>query len=250
MACDEWGDKLDLYLDGELPGAEAGALSAHLRNCSACASDALERVQLKRSVQMAGTRYEPRTELRNRIAGMVASKPRARLSWGWKVILAPALALAVISLAVSSYVGRQSAARQRVYSELADLHVSTLASSRQVDVLSSDRHTVKPWFQGKIPFTFNVPELQGTQFSLIGGKVAYLEQASGAHLIFQVRQHKISVFIFPERRQSMPSLPSGPVNELSFNIETWTNNGLRYFVIGDASSADVRALSNLLRATG
>ena len=248
MACEAWRDKLDLYLDGELETAEASALGLHLRSCSACANDALERVQLKRSVQMAGKHYEPRAEFRSRIAGMVAAKPRVRPSWGWKIIFAPALALLVLSLAVSSYVGRQSAARHRVYSELADLHVSTLASSSPVDVLSSDRHTVKPWFQGKIPFTFDVPELQGTQFSLIGGRVAYLEQEAGAHLIFQVRQHKISVFIFPERGEKMPSLPPGPVNELSFNVESWTNGGLQYFVIGDASPEDVQALSKLLGA--
>jgi anti-sigma factor RsiW len=248
MACEEWRDKLDLYVDGELETEEAASLGLHLRSCSACSNDVLGRVQLKRSVQTAGKRYEPRAEFRNRITGMVAPKSRTRLSWGWKIIFAPALSVLVISLAVGSYAGRQSAARQRVYSELADLHVSTLASSSPVDVVSSDRHTVKPWFQGKIPFTFDVPELQGTQFSLIGGRIAYLEQAAGAHLIFQVRQHKISVFIFPERGEKMPSLPQGPVNELSFNVESWTNGGLQYLVIGDASPDDVRALSKLLGA--
>jgi anti-sigma factor RsiW len=248
MACEEWRDKLDLYVDGELETAEAASLGLHLRSCSSCSNDVLGRVQLKRSVQTAGKRYEPRAEFRNRIAGMVATQPRPRLSWGWRIIFAPALAVLVISLAVGSYMGRQSVARQRVYSELADLHVSTLASSTPVDVLSSDRHTVKPWFQGKIPFTFDVPELQGTQFSLIGGRVAYLEQSAGAHLIFQVRQHKISVFIFPERGEKIPSLPPGPVNELSFNVESWTNGGLQYFVIGDTSPEDVRTLSKLLGA--
>jgi anti-sigma factor RsiW len=248
MACEEWRDRLDRYVDGELETAEATSVGLHLRSCSSCSNDVLGRVQLKRSVQTAGKRYEPSAEFRNRIAGMVATKPRQRLSWGWRIIFAPVLAVLVISLAVGSYVGRQSAAKQRVYSELADLHVSTLASSTPVDVLSSDRHTVKPWFQGKIPFTFDVPELQGTQFSLIGGRVAYLAQAAGAHLIFQVRQHKISVFIFPERGEKIPSLPTGPVNELSFNVESWTKGGLQYSVIGDASPEDVRALSKLLGA--
>jgi anti-sigma factor RsiW len=164
--------------------------------------------------------------------------------------LVPALLVLVAAILLNSYLGRERAARQRVYSELADLHVATLASSTQVDVVSSDRHTVKPWFQGKIPFTFNLPELPGSEFSLVGGRVAYLEQASGAHLIYQIRKHEISVFIFPERESEMRGLSSGLVNAESFNLETWTQHGLRYFVIGDAGAEDIRGLSKLLRGAG
>jgi anti-sigma factor RsiW len=130
------------------------------------------------------------------------------------------------------------------------LHVATLASATLVDVISSDKHTVKPWFQGKIPFTFNLPELQGSEFTLVGGRVTYLEQTPGAHLIYLVRKHEISVFIFPERALSMPSLATGPLNALSFNTESFTQKGLRYFVVGDASADDIAALSKLLRDAG
>jgi anti-sigma factor RsiW len=110
---------------------------------------------------------------------------------------------------------------------------------------------VKPWFQGKIPFTFNLPELQGSEFILVGGRVAYLEQISGAHLIYQIRKHEISVFIFPEREPAMRGLPSGMASAAAaFNAETWTQSGLRYFVMGDASPGDIQALSKLLRGAG
>jgi anti-sigma factor RsiW len=250
MACEEWRGKLDCYLDGELAPAEARTLGAHLRNCAECAADALERVQLKRSIQMAGKRYEPSAELRSKIAKSVTARSQGGIVRRWRLVLIPALAVLVAALLLNSYVGRERAARQRVYSELADLHVSTLASSTPVDVISSDRHTVKPWFQGKIPFTFNLPELPGTEFSLVGGRVAYLEQTPGAHLIYQIRKHEISVFIFPERDEVTRGLTSGPASAVSFNLETWTQNGLRYFVIGDASTADIRALSKLLRDAG
>jgi anti-sigma factor RsiW len=158
----------------------------------------------------------------------------------------------LISLAVNFYVGREVSRRQRVYSELADLHVAALASAAPVDVVSTDRHTVKPWFQGKIPFTFNLPELQGTEFTLLGGRVTYLAQTPGAHLIYQVRKHEISVFIFQDlssedRGEAPASAPSGPLRALSFNVENWTQNGLRYFVISDVSSEDIQTLSKLLR---
>jgi anti-sigma factor RsiW len=250
VACEEWRGKLDAYLDGELASGDSGMLAAHLRGCPACAADVLERVQIKRLVQRAGKRYEPSAELRSKITKSVAARSRSRFGRQWRVVFVPALVLVVATVLLSLYLSREQAARQRVYSELADLHVATLASTTPVDVLSSDRHTVKPWFQGKIPFTFNLPELPGSQFSLVGGRVAYLEQVSGAHLIYQIRKHEISVFIFPEREAEMRSLPSGAANAASFNAETWTRNGLRYFVIGDTSKEDIQALSRLLRDAG
>jgi len=135
-------------------------------------------------------------------------------------------------------------------SELADLHVATLASSNPVDVVSSDRHTVKPWFAGRIPFTFNLPELQDSPFVLVGAKVSYLNQAPGAELIFRVRQHQISVFIFQDRAVGNLQTPDSVQNALSFNTRSWSHNGLRYFVIGDASAQDLDKLSELMKAAG
>ncbi|MFY9949757.1 MAG: zf-HC2 domain-containing protein [Candidatus Sulfotelmatobacter sp.] len=250
MGCEEWRKQLALYLDGELGGAEAAGLSAHVRECSACAGEMLERVQLKRSVQMAGKRYAPSAELRSRITKQVLARSGAGNVRKWRLVLVPVLAILIVAVLLSVYFERERAAQRRVYSELADLHVATLASPTPVDVVSTDRHTVKPWFQGKIPFTFNLPELAGSNFTLLGGRVFYLEQTAGAHLIYQVRKHEISVFILPERVDEMTRLSSGPVNALSFQMDSWTKNGLRYFVVGDASADDIRALSKLLRDAG
>ncbi len=249
MACEQWREKLDLYLDGDLDPAQASALSAHFRGCADCAADVLGRVQMKRSVQAAGRRYTPSAELRNRIAKSVAAKPHRGPAWYWKILALPALAVLVFSIAVNLYVGRENARRQRVYSELADLHVAALASATPVEVVSTDRHTVKPWFQGKIPFTFNLPELQGSEFTMLGGRVTYLAQTPGAHLIYQVRKHEISVFIFQDRGEQ-GDLPAGSGHPLSFSVANWTQNGLRYFVVGDVGAEDIRALSKLLRDAG
>lgn len=247
MACETWREQLDAYLDGELAPAEAAAVSTHARSCAACAADALERLQLKRSVAAAGRRYAASAELRNRIAKSVSSKPSRDSVWFWKVLALPAVAVLIVSVSVNLYVGRENARQQRLYSELADLHVAALASATPVDVVSTDRHTVKPWFQGKIPFTFNLPELQGSEFTLLGGRVTYLAQTPGAHLIYQVRKHLVSVFILQDRGEETASLPSGPVHALSFSMENWRQNGLRYFVVGDVAPDDIRALSTLLR---
>ncbi len=248
MACEQWRGKLDQYVDGELAPAEVQALATHLRTCAACGAEVLDRVHIKRAIHTAGRRYEPSPEFRARIAQSLRTEPRRGFTARWKLVLVPVLTLLIAAFWLNSYLGRERANRRRIYSELADLHVATLASATPVDVLSSDRHTVKPWFQGRIPFTFNLPELAGSEFTLLGGRVAYLQQVPGAHLIYQIRKHEISVFIFPAGAEEIEMLPSGAANAASFNSETWSQNGLRYFVIGDSSPQDIRALSKLLRS--
>src|SRR5580692_2876982 len=246
MVCESWRAKLDTYLDGEVPDEEMRGFDAHVRSCPSCSADALARVQMKRAIQAAGKRYTPSAEFRKRMQQKIAAKPQRSLALGW--MFAAAAVVLVAGTLTSVYLGTRSG-RDQVFSEIADLHVETLASSSPVDVISTDRHTVKPWFQGKIPFAFNLPELQNTEFSLLGGRMTYLEQAPGAHLIYDVRKHHISVFVFQER--SLPArLDEHSVSpkQLPFNLETWSQGGLRYFVIGDASAADIDGLAKLFKA--
>src|SRR6266446_6412758 len=249
MVCETWTEKLDIYLDGELPAAEARALGEHLRGCPGCAAESVNRVQQKRALQAAGQRFMPDPAFRARIQQSVAARRPARWSRLWFPALAGALALLIVG-ALFLNVNRDRRNEQRLLSELADLHVATLASSNPVDVISTDRHTVKPWFAGKIPFTFNLPELQDSAFTLVGGKVSYLNQSPGAELIFRVRQHQISVFIFQERAVGDVHADDAAQSALSFNVRSWSHNSLRYFVIGDASSEDLDKLSGLIKAAG
>src|ERR1700674_5921268 len=225
MVCESWKAKLDTYLDGEIPEKEMRTFDAHVRNCPSCSADSLARVQMKRAIQVAGKRFTPSAEFRKRMQQSIAPKRQRSLRVGWMLAAAAAVILVVASL-TSAYLGIRSARdlayRDHVFSEIADLHVATLASSSPVDVISTDRHTVKPWFQGKIPFAFNLPELQNSEFSLLGGRVTYLGQAPGAHLIYAVRKHEISVFLFQERAlRGNWDESSAAKKELSFNIATW-----------------------------
>jgi anti-sigma factor RsiW len=253
MVCEAWKAKIDTYLDGELPEEDMRTFDAHVRNCASCSADALSRVQMKRAIQAAGKRFTPSADFRSRMQQSIASKPRQRsFRWGWMMAAAAAvLVAAVLSLTyVATQTRRDLAYRDHVFSEIADLHVATLASSSPVDVVSTDRHTVKPWFQGKIAFAFNLPELQGTDFSLVGGRMTYLDQTPGAHLIYDVRKHHISVFVFQDRSlaKSFDDRTSLP-KKLPFNTETWSQGGLRYFVVGDASVADIENLAKLFKAS-
>jgi anti-sigma factor RsiW len=238
MSCDTWQQKIDAYLDAELPHAEAREFDAHLRTCPSCSSQALARSELKRTIHLAGKKFVPDPEFRKRIQASISPKASGR-RWGW-IVEVGALCAAMLLLIFGSMVWMRQSQRQQLVGELTDLHVATLASSNRVDVVSSDRHTVKPWFQGKVPFTFNMPELQSSPFELIGGKVTYLDQNPGAELLFTVRKHVLSVFIFKNSPELDRALDSGELmRRLSFNLESWTDGGLRYVIITDAGRSDV-----------
>ena len=114
MACKHWRKQLDLYLDGELASPEAAALSAHVRECPDCAGAMLERVQLKRSVQMAGRRYAPSTELRSKITKQILGRSGAGNVRKWRLVLVPVLAILIAALLLSAYFERRGAAQRRV----------------------------------------------------------------------------------------------------------------------------------------
>ena len=246
MVCESWKEKLETYLDGELPSEQMRDFDAHVHRCPECAADTLTQVQMKRAIQVAGKRFAPSADFRRRVQASIAQKPQRSFRMAW-MLAAAAMVLVAASLS-SAYLARRSS-RDRIFSEIADLHVETLASSTPVDVISTDRHTVKPWFQGKIPFAFNLPELQNSDFSLLGGRMTYLDQTPGAHLIYDVRKHHISVFIFPQRSlpPSLASTSPTPQPSSPFNLQTWSQNGLRFFVIGDASPTDINHLAYLFK---
>jgi len=250
MPDDTWRTKLDQYLDSELPAEEMRGMDAHLRECASCASEALRRLQLKRATRLGGQRYPPSADFRRRIERQVAAKSRPRRVLLW----VPVLAVAMLLLGSVVTIGRwyERTRSQQLLAELADIHVADLASPTPVDVVSSDRHTVKPWFQGKLPFTFDLPELQGTGYTLIGGRVAYLEHEPGAHLLYDVGAHHISVFIFRDRPEIERVFPVRDSSRrvLSFHVESWATGGLRYFVFGDASPEAIEGLCRLLKQAG
>ncbi len=247
MVCESWKGKLDLYLDGEMKSDEMYAFDAHVRSCPSCAADVLAGVQMKRAIQIAGKRFAPSAEFRQRMQRSAEAKRRRAGGFSWMTASAVVAIFIVVGL-TAAYIARERIRSQQVYSEVADLHVATLASSSPVDVVSSDRHTVKPWFQGKIPFTFDLPELQNSEFSLLGGRMTYLEQTPGAHLIYELRKHRISVFIFPEEGLRARFGNSSVTKKLSFSVETWSRGGLRYFAIGDAGGGDIDRLAKLFKA--
>lgn len=248
MTCESCRTWLDAYVDGECPPQHLREVEEHLHSCSTCPADLLSRTQLKLATRAAAAgHFVPSAEFRQRLERSVGRKsPRSSLLW-FPIL---GTALAVLAIVFVTFSVRHNS-REQALSELIDLHVATTASANPVDVVSSDRHTVKPWFQGKLPFAFNLPDLQGTQFTLVGGRLVFFHQTPAAELVFQLRKHEISAFILEEGPRA-GGLP-GAVSDLSrrgFRVETWSEGGIRYVLVGDAGRADLEALGSLLRSAG
>ena len=250
MTCDPWQAKLDAYVDGAGSQEELAGVEAHLRTCPSCAADALGRLQMKRMTQAAAARYSPSPQFRLSIEKKIQANRKRVWAFGLMPRLAAA-AVALVLIVASVALWMRHSVREQALAEFLDLHVATMASANPVDVISTDRHTVKPWFQGKLPFTFNIPELQNSPFKLVGGRVMYFRHSPGAQLLFELRNHQISVFILQDQPGMIPlTMGVTTARELAFNVETWSESGLRYVVMSDASPADVHDLSELLRAAG
>lgn len=259
MSCPDWQTRLDAYVDAELAPHEMESFRAHAATCTECASAALALVEAKRALRRAGHRYLASPELRARVAASartptVASlevsattSPQSRqatvIPWPrWAMVAA-----ALILLAAGLFLFANRYQRPNSLAEFADLHVATLASANPVEVVSTDRHTVKPWFQGRIPFTFDLPDLQGSPFALTGGRVAYFHQEPGAQLIFGYQRHFISAFIFRDTPQLAIAPSSFSDHGTSFNLQTWTQDGLRYVLVADVNAATLQQLASLLQ---
>jgi len=241
--------EISAFIDGELSASDAHDLEQHVAECHRCALSVVSAMQLKAATVRASENFAAPPEALSRLAaqlrGETAKKP-ARVypfrSWAWGAVAAG------LVLALSLLAWRSMHPPSNLSAELLDQHLAVLSTDSSPEVISSDRHTVKPWFQGKLPFTFNLPELQDSEFKLLGGKLIYFNHSPGAQLLFELRKHQLSVFIVQAQSDGLP-LGSGvrQASEKGFSEETWSESGLRYFIISDTNSADVHALGELLR---
>jgi len=246
MNCELWQDKIDAFVDRELGPEETRGFDEHLRSCPACSQETLARQRLKAETRLAGQRFTPSAEFERRIRQQVAPK-RARL---FSLPAFAAVAAVLLFAITAAVVWRDRTLKQEVVAQLVDQHVSALASEHPVDVISTDQHTVKPWFAGKVPFSVDLPNLSGTDFELLGGRVVYLQQSPAAHLIFGVRKHRISVFMVRDTGAAAAlGNDAAPVRRSAFNTQTWVEDGIRYFAISDVNPQDIRRLCDLLKSS-
>lgn len=212
--------------------ADEGSDAPHLRECVSCSNAVLDEMQLRQAIRAAGRRYTAPDALRARVMRDLQRDRRQPRKW---LALAAAAAL-VVAFTLIMIARRPADAR-----ELIDLHIMTLASTNPVDVISTDRHTVKPWFEGRIPFAFDIPELGATPYRLVGGRVVYWQRRPGALLQLARGNHRISLFIF----QDEPMPRSGAEN--GFHVRAWRGRGLLYVVVADLPDDELATIELLFR---
>jgi anti-sigma factor RsiW len=161
--------------------------------------------------------------------------------WKW---VAAAASLAVVALALL-LTFRQSAGDESksMMAGLVDQHITTLASVNPVDVQSPDTHKIRPWFQNRVPFTFFLPNVEGSSFTLVGAKQVFVQQKPGAQIFYTAGGHKVSVFIF-QASDNARSSPSWK-RERSFNSCSWREGGLEFHMITDASQNEAYSLAEM-----
>jgi anti-sigma factor RsiW len=239
MNCEQ-RDKANLYVDGEMEPAAQQVFAGHLENCGECSAAVLEQQELKKAVRVAGKRFSAPPELYAAAHRQLSTQTRSRSWWRWAMV-----PLAVLVLAIVTYVAIPGRRVDPMLSGLVDQHVTTLASSNPVDIVNSNHHVVKPWFQGRLPFTFNMPEVAGTDFQLIGGKEVFVNQRPGAQLLYLAGQHKISIFIFQAPGSGTRS--PGWNHDFSFTACSWSAGGREYYLVTDGNQTEAGKLVTMFQ---
>jgi len=233
-------ERLSAFIDDELPPGEQEIIRQHLAECQPCALRVLSATQLKAATARAGRRFAPPPDALARLTAQLHQQPQAppRIHSARRIVWS-ALA-AVILLAISLIGWRQFHQTNNLSAELLDQHLATLSSGATPQVISTDRHTVKPWFQGRLPFSFNLPESLPPDTTLKGADFTYLEGQPAAVLLFTIHKHEVSVFL--TQRFGSPGLTALPATRSGFSICSATSQNLRIVAVSDVNLADLNML--------
>jgi len=168
-------------------------------------------------------------------------------TWRW-LNLGGALAVVVaVAWSVGLYM-MLPAAGDRLTDEVVSSHVRSLLSDHLVDVASSDQHTVKPWFNGKLDFAPLVRDLTADGFPLVGGRIDYLDHRPAAALVYRSRAHPINVFVLPAPGSAPRDASATTRSHQGYNIVNWTRDGIAFWAVSDADAAGLVKLAELLKA--
>jgi mycothiol system anti-sigma-R factor len=239
MMCEEVERDLDSYVDRELDATAATAIRDHVASCPTCRRRVAEREALGRLVR-AATYYSAPDRLRARVLARTRqSRPLRRvLTWAAAAVLLVSLGGGVAWL--------QSAMtpKDAVAEEIVTSHVRSLMVNHLFDVQSTDQHTVKPWFTGKLDFSPPVVDLAPVGFPLVGGRLDYIGGEPVAALVYQRRQHTINVFVSPSRADAFARADVQSIR--GFHLRHWTRDGMSFWVISDLNATELAELSRAL----
>jgi anti-sigma factor (TIGR02949 family) len=242
--------ELDAYLDGELADDDARALEAHLARCPECVRFRDERLELRAAIAAKIPAFQAPDALRKRVlmaAESSAARPRAVRPFTvrrWSVPLALAASLTLVAVGTWRLTAA-GAARQTLTTEVLGSHVRSLMPGHLTDVLSTDQHTVKPWFNGKLDYSPPVYDFAGRGYPLVGGRLDYIGGRSVAALVYGRRQHLINVFLWPTAHG--PSGGPSISTSQGYHLLHWTTDDYSYWAVSDLGLPELEDFASLLR---
>jgi anti-sigma factor (TIGR02949 family) len=253
VACDDNSRLLHGYLDGELDLVRSLELEEHLKTCPDCAQELRSHQTLRRAFRSANLYERAPAGLQSRIRASLAREAgvaaKAAVSigrrefWNWAAVAA-AIAFVVL-LTFRYFPGREVRTESNLLAEeIVASHIRALQPGHLLDVQSTDQHTVKPWFNGKLDFSPPVRDLAEAGYPLIGGRLDYVARHPAAALVYQRRQHLIDVFIWPGEGKSAPQ--KSEISSQGYNVLCWQSSGMDFCAVSDLNSAELQQFVGLL----
>jgi anti-sigma factor RsiW len=250
MRCETPDAVLHGYLDGELDPVRAEEIERHLRECPVCADELVAQQSLRARLRDAGLYLTAPDALRRAIhdrllpapAAPAPSATRARLR-PWQGSVAATILAAALGWAIHD--GHREAAHDNLSRAALDAHLRSLQLARLTDVASSDVHTVKPWFVGRLSYSPPVVDLAAEGFPLVGGRLDVLDGRAVAALVYGRRKHIVNVFVWPA--DSTADTAVSLSTDRGYAVLRWTHGGMEYQAVSDVAPADTEALARLLR---
>jgi anti-sigma factor RsiW len=237
MNCDEAELLLHALIDGELDAGHAREVENHVAGCPRCAAALQDYRAMSKMISEGGARYTAPLELRRRIE---TALPQPRAVPNRRAVLRGfALGSAVSAMAATGLVAivLRNDDVERIQSEVVSAHLRSLQAGHLTDVISTDQHTVKPWFNGKLDVSPPVIDLTTQGFTLIGGRLDYVDARAIGAVVYRRRQHVINLFVAQtgstERRAAKIEMVQG------FNIRHWSDRGLNYWAVSDLAKDEL-----------
>jgi len=236
MTCDEAEILLHALLDGELDAGHAREVEDHIAGCARCAAQLAAYRAMSKIVARADLDYVAPPALRRRIE---AALPRAQAPSRRAVLSGFAMGSAVSAIAATGLVAivLRGDDEARIQSEVVSAHLRSLQAGHLTDVLSTDQHTVKPWFNGKLDVAPPVIDLTAQGFTLIGGRLDYVDARAVGAIVYRRRQHVINLFV--AQTASTESRAAKMETIQGFNIRRWSDRGLNYWAVSDLAADEL-----------
>ncbi len=241
MTCDQVRRSLDPYVDRELELSKAVEIERHLQTCPMCEEAHVTIEAVRTALGTPALYHRAPAALLKRLESPPAAPPAAGLRIGTWKLAAAAVFVIVASLAISLTVSHH-AARTQLADEAIASHVRSLMADHLADVVSTDQHTVKPWFNGKIDFSPPVVDPAAEGFPLTGGRLDYLAGRPVAALVYRRRQHIINLFVWPDSA----SVATSERHANGYNVIEFADGGTHYVACSDLNDAELRQFTDLI----